>query len=100
MEGVVHFIQNRRLELMELIGSPPKPDLFFKLQPHAVRSTRGCRGLSLKLLKETGNAPLFMAHCMANDLRWVGCKDQTDIEFLEQRFKLGWGNVETSQALK
>jgi hypothetical protein len=39
MEGVVHFIQNRWLELVELIGSPPKTDLFFKLQSHAIRGT-------------------------------------------------------------
>ena len=52
------------------------------------------------MLQETGNAPLLMAHGMTNDLRWVGCEDQTDIEFLEQGLKLGRGNVETSQSLK
>ena len=32
MEGGINFVQDRRLELVQLVGAPPQANLFLQLQ--------------------------------------------------------------------
>ena len=49
VQGVIHFIQHRWLELMQFIGAPPQPNFLFKLQPQALGIFKGLQPLARAL---------------------------------------------------
>ena len=100
VQGVVHLIKNRWLELVQFVGAPPETDLLFKLKTDARGFEWTAVGCRLELLQKTGDPALFVPHRVTHDLRGMGREDEADVEFLQECFQLRGRHVQTTQALK
>ena len=83
MKGGIHFIENRWFELMQLIGPPPEPNLLFELLTQVILDLKRHGRIGLQLLEKVGDSSLLVTNGVANNLRWMGCKDQPDVQLLE-----------------
>ena len=100
MEGRVHLIQNRRLELMQLVGAPPQPDLFLQLATQIFLVLTGDRHVRLQPLQQMRHTSLLVPDGVANDLGGVSGEHQPDVEFLQQVLHLAGRNIHPTQTFE
>ena len=100
MQGVIHLIEHRGLELVQFVGAPPEADLLFQLLAMSCTCFTAATTALFQLLDQRGHAALLVAHGVAHDLGGVGREHQTDVEFAEQVLDLGRWHPQGPQPLE
>ena len=98
VQGVIHLVEDRRLELVQFVRAPPEADFFLELLAQVVALLRVQQLTLLQLLNQRGHTPLLVADGVANDLRGVGREHQTDVELLQELLDLSRRHPEAAQA--
>ena len=89
VQGVIHLIEHRWFELVQLIGAPPNADLFKQLlaQPLTIIKAVVFVGQPLQTLNQMGHAAVLVAHRVANNFRGVRGEHQPHIQLPQEGFE-------------
>ena len=102
VQGVIHLIEHRWFELVQLIGAPPNADLFKQLlaQPLTIIKAVVFVIQPLQALNEMGHAAVLGAHGVANYFRGVGGEHQPHIQLPQQGLEQPGGHIQGAQPLE
>jgi hypothetical protein len=84
VQGVIDFVQNSRLGLMQLVGTPPKQDFFRHLFFYHLGLQRLGLFCPIQLAEQAREGPLLLANGVADDLGGVGGKNHANVQLLQQ----------------